>query len=183
MRRAAVAKSAAAGSQATKSVPLVAVDNLVAPRDAAIVDHPSSFVVSGSDHESSRSTSNSGEATRPTSAAGEPEAPEGASEHDESQQPTIGTRERAEDFGSDDAHPHSILPAADADEIPEVPSDDDVPNTPREIAFPASGEKVFGGFGAHPVGKIGVPVVRDEDGGMVAVGADLLQAGQTDADA
>lgn len=49
---------------------------------------------------------------------------------------------------------------------------------------PEASEKVFQGFGSRPVGKIGVPVVEDGEGGVRAFKADEVEAaGKADEEA
>lgn len=68
------------------------------------------------------------------------------------------------------AEPAEPVGQEEQEEIPDIPSDDE-----EEAPPPASSEKVFKGFGARPVGKIGVPVVDDGEGGVRAVGADEVE--------
>lgn len=88
---------------------------------------------------------------------------------------------------SEDGHDEDVSASHDAAsemEIPDIPSDEDSLElaTPRATTFADAGEvdeeeKVFGGFGRRPIGKIGVPVQDDGHGGLMAVGGELGKNG------
>lgn len=76
-----------------------------------------------------------------------------------------------EDAAEDEKHTHSVEPS-DSEDIPDIP-DDNGEDLGTEVG--GAEEKVFAGIGEKPVGKVGIEVVEDGEGGIVAVGAELLE--------